>query len=120
MTAEADAVNNLHALAGLGVRIVLDDFGTGYCSLAYLRRLPVHGIKLAGAFSSGLGRSGLAGHTDEAVLTALVHLGHTLDLGVTAEGVESAVQLERLRAIGCDLGQGWLLGLPAAPDELFP
>lgn len=118
MTAEADAVNNLHALAGLGVRIVLDDFGTGYCSLAYLRRLPVHGIKLAGAFVSGLGRTGLAGHTDEAVLTALVHLGHTLRLSVTAEGVETAVQLDRLRAMGCDLAQGWLLGYPMPPEDI--
>ncbi|MEH1125870.1 putative bifunctional diguanylate cyclase/phosphodiesterase [Micromonospora sp. CPCC 206061] len=119
MTAEADAVANLHALAGLGVRIALDDFGTGYCSLAYLRRLPVHGIKLAGAFSASLGRPGLAGRTDEAVLTTLVHLGHTLDLTVTAEGIETAAQLERLRAIGCDLGQGWLLGRPTTADRVF-
>ncbi|GLH97006.1 putative bifunctional diguanylate cyclase/phosphodiesterase [Phytohabitans aurantiacus] len=120
MTAEADAVGNLHALAGLGVRVALDDFGTGYCSLAYLRRLPVHGIKLAGAFSAGLGRPGLAGRTDEAVVTTLVHLGHTLDLTVTAEGIESTAQLERLRAIGCDLGQGWLLGRPTTADRVFP
>ncbi|MCW6008674.1 bifunctional diguanylate cyclase/phosphodiesterase [Micromonospora sp. CPCC 205371] len=120
MTAEADAVGTLHALAGLGVRVALDDFGTGYCSLAYLRRLPVHGIKLAGAFIAGLGRPGLAGRTDEAVLTTLVHLGHTLDLTVTAEGIESVAQLEALRAIGCDLGQGWLLGRPTTADRIFP
>jgi diguanylate cyclase (GGDEF)-like protein len=119
MSAEADAVSTLHALAGLGVRIALDDFGTGYCSLAYLRRLPVHGIKLAGAFSAGLGRPGLAGRTDEAVLTTLVHLGHTLDLTVTAEGIETVAQLECLRAIGCDLGQGWLLGRPTTADRVF-
>jgi diguanylate cyclase len=114
MTVQSDAVRNLHALAGIGVRIALDDFGTGYCGLAYLRCLPVHGIKLAGAFIAGLDRPGPAGRTDEAVVTALVHLGHTLELTVTAEGIETAHQLDRLRAIGCDIGQGWLLGRPTA------
>ncbi|GAA4684369.1 hypothetical protein Prum_064790 [Phytohabitans rumicis] len=119
MTAEGDAVRNLHALAGLGVRVVLDDFGTGYCGLAYLRSLPVHGIKVARPFVAGLDHHGATGRTDEAILTSLVHLGHTLDLSVTAEGIETSHQLDRLRAIGCDVGQGWLLGRPAPAGHLF-
>jgi diguanylate cyclase len=120
MTAEGDAVDNVRALAGMAVRFALDDFGTGYCGLSYLRRLPVHAIKLAGAFVAGLDRPGGAGRTDEAVLVALVQLGHTLGLTVTAEGIESESQRARLRALGCDIGQGWLLGRPVPAEELFP
>ncbi|MFC0526955.1 putative bifunctional diguanylate cyclase/phosphodiesterase [Phytohabitans kaempferiae] len=119
MTAEGDAVDNVRALAGMAVRVALDDFGTGYCGLSYLRRLPVHAIKLAGTFVAGLDGDGAAAGIDEAVLAGLVHLGHTLKLTVTAEGIESERQRSRLRALGCDVGQGWLLGRPTSPDQLF-
>ncbi|MDQ7904198.1 bifunctional diguanylate cyclase/phosphodiesterase [Phytohabitans sp. ZYX-F-186] len=112
MTAEGDAVDNVRALAGMAVRVALDDFGTGYCGLSYLRRLPVQAIKLAGSFVAGLDGDGPTGRTDEAVLRALIQLGHTLRLTVTAEGIESEHQRARLHALGCDLGQGWLLGRP--------
>jgi diguanylate cyclase (GGDEF)-like protein len=118
MTAEGDAVDNVRALAGMAVRVALDDFGTGYCGLSYLRHLPVHAIKLAGSFAAGLDGDGPASRTDEAVLAALVHLGHTLRLTVTAEGIESERQRSRLLALGCDLGQGWLLGRPTTAEKL--
>lgn len=119
MTAEADAIDNVRALAGMAVRVALDDFGTGYCGLSYLRNLPVHAIKLAGTFVAGLDGHGPASRTDEAVLAALIHLGHTLRLTVTAEGIESKHQRSRLLALGCDVGQGWLLGRPTTADKLF-
>jgi len=119
MTAEGEALGNVRALAGMAVRVALDDFGTGYCGLSYLRRLPVHAIKLAGSFVAGLDGDSTASRTDEAVLAALVHLGHTLRLTVTAEGIESERQRAKLLALGCDVGQGWLLGRPASPEKLF-
>jgi diguanylate cyclase (GGDEF)-like protein len=119
MTAEGDAVDNVRALAGMAVQVALDDFGTGYCGLSYLRRLPVHAIKLAATFVAGLDGEGASSRTDEAVLATLIHLGHTLRLTVTAEGIETETQRTRLRALGCDVGQGWLLGRPTTADKLF-
>lgn len=120
MNAQGEAADNVRALAGMAVRVALDDFGTGYCGLSYLRHLPVHAIKLAGSFVAGIDGDGVSSQTDEAVLAALVSLGHTLRLTVTAEGIESERQRTRLRELGCDLGQGWLLGRPTTADKLFP
>jgi diguanylate cyclase (GGDEF)-like protein len=114
MDTDGDTLATLRQLAGLGVRLVIDDFGTGYSNLAYLRTLPVQGLKLAGPFVEGLGTAAVD-PTDEAILSTLVTLGHTLGLVVTAEGVENRAQAERLRAVGCDAGQGWHFGRPAPP-----
>jgi EAL domain-containing protein (putative c-di-GMP-specific phosphodiesterase class I) len=109
----------------MGVRIAIDDFGTGYSNLAYLRTLPVHGLKLAGPFVTGGSAPGLPGPadgTDEVdleVLALLIELAHTLGLSVTAEVVETPVQLERLRKLGCDTGQGWYFA-PAMPASAVP
>jgi diguanylate cyclase (GGDEF)-like protein/PAS domain S-box-containing protein len=94
----------LRALSARGVRIAIDDFGTGYSNLAYLRQLPVHGLKLAGSLMQPTGRP--AAEIDP-VLVALVNLAHTLGLTVTAEGVETQAQAEQLRDLGCDTAQGW-------------
>ncbi|XXG10644.1 bifunctional diguanylate cyclase/phosphodiesterase [Micromonospora sp. SH-82] len=121
MTTAAEPARALRTLADLGVRIAIDDFGTGYCNLAYLRDLPVTELKVAGSFVTGL-RSpgdGRAGRTNERILTSLVALAHDLDLTVTAEGVETADQAERLREIGCDAGQGWHFGRPGPPERLL-
>ena len=104
-------IDVLRALDKMGVRIAIDDFGTGYANFAYLRNLPVHAIKIAAEFVRGLS-STATDQVDERLLAALVDLAHALDLTVTAEGVETAHQAERLRAHGCDLGQGWHLGRP--------
>jgi diguanylate cyclase (GGDEF)-like protein/PAS domain S-box-containing protein len=104
---------SLHTLAELGVKIVMDDFGTGYSNLAALRRFPLHELKLAGTFLKGLGDDRTADAVDIKILATLVDLAHSLGLIVTAEGVETPAQDERVRAIGCDLAQGWLYGMPA-------
>jgi diguanylate cyclase (GGDEF)-like protein len=112
-----EPVRALRRLAALGVRIAIDDFGTGYSNLAYLRQLPVRELKLAGSFVTGL--SSRTGTTDEQILATLVSLAHTLGLTVTAEGVETAAQVQRLRAIGCDAAQGWHFGRPTSADQLW-
>ncbi|WP_431878856.1 putative bifunctional diguanylate cyclase/phosphodiesterase [Micromonospora marina] len=115
MSTVVEPVRALRVLGDLGVRVAIDDFGTGYCNLAYLRDLPVDELKVAGEFVTGLRAPG--SRTDERILASLVSLAHALDLTVTAEGVETADQADRLRAIGCDAGQGWHFGRPgpAAP-----
>ncbi|MFG2055753.1 putative bifunctional diguanylate cyclase/phosphodiesterase [Micromonospora sp. NPDC048930] len=110
MSTAEEPVRALRVLADLGVRIAIDDFGTGYCNLAYLRGLPVTELKVAGEFVTGLRDP--ASRTDEQILAALVSLAHALKVTVTAEGVETAEQAERLRAIGCDAAQGWHFGRP--------
>jgi diguanylate cyclase (GGDEF)-like protein len=120
MSTADEPIYALRTLADLGVRIAIDDFGTGYSNLAYLRDLPVCELKVAGNFVAGLrgGAGASGGVTDERILTTLVSLAHDLDLTVTAEGVETAEQAERLRAIGCDAGQGWHFGYPGPPDQV--
>ncbi|GAA4773702.1 cyclic Di-GMP phosphodiesterase RmdA [Actinomycetospora chlora] len=115
-TDEGAPLKALDGLRALGVRIAVDDFGTGYSNLSYLRKLPVDVIKLDGSFGEGLREEELSDEVDERIVGTLVALGHALDLTVTAEGVETAPQAARLRALGCDEGQGWLFApaLPAA------
>jgi diguanylate cyclase (GGDEF)-like protein len=105
----------LEALAGLGVRLAIDDFGTGYSNLAYLRSLPVHGLKLAGPFVTGAGPDGTV---DVEITSTLVGLAHALGLTVTAESVETAEQAAQLRELGCDLGQGWFYSPAVGPDAV--
>jgi EAL domain-containing protein (putative c-di-GMP-specific phosphodiesterase class I) len=124
MATTGEPLDALRALAAMGVRIAIDDFGTGYSNLAYLRTLPVHALKLAGPFVTGGSASGVLhqGGGDEVdleVLALLIELAHTLGLSVTAEVVETADQLERLRKLGCDTGQGWYFA-PAVPAGAVP
>jgi EAL domain-containing protein (putative c-di-GMP-specific phosphodiesterase class I) len=110
----------LRALAGLaerGIRIAIDDFGTGYSNLAYLRRLPVHTLKLAGPFVDGL-REDSRDSVDERIVATIVALAHAIGISVTAEAVETAPQADRLRALGCDTGQGWLFARPQPPADV--
>jgi diguanylate cyclase (GGDEF)-like protein/PAS domain S-box-containing protein len=115
-TDEGAPLKALDGLRALGIKIAVDDFGTGYSNLSYLRRLPVDVIKLDGSFGEGLREEELSDEVDERIVGTLVALGHALDLTVTAEGVETAPQAARLRALGCDEGQGWLFA-PALPAE---
>ena len=103
----------LAGLRRLGVRIALDDFGTGYSSLSYLRQFPVDVLKIDRSFVELL--DGPA--DDAAIVHGLVQLGHTLELEVVAEGVETAEQAAILRREGCDLAQGYLLSAPLEADE---
>ncbi|HEY2762501.1 MAG TPA: EAL domain-containing protein [Pseudonocardiaceae bacterium] len=117
MGTDGETLRTLHRLADLGVRIAIDDFGTGYSNLAYLRRLPVHALKMAGAFMDGL-QSPAGDRVDLRIVETLVSLAHTLRLSVTAEGVETEVQAARLRAIGCDAAQGYLYARPGPPQVI--
>ena len=112
---DLDAVSTtLHDLKKLGVHIALDDFGTGYSSLSYLRRFPFDHLKIDRSFIRALGQGAQA----DAIVHAIVALSHSLNLGVTAEGVETKAQLDTLQLSGCDQIQGFLLGRPASPDAL--
>ncbi len=103
----------LSTLRDYGVRFSIDDFGTGYSSLNYLQRFPVQALKMDRTFVSNL----RDGSDDETIMAAVTHLGHSLNLVVTAEGVEQVSQLVRLRELGCDYVQGNLIGPPqTGPD----
>ncbi|KAB1947860.1 EAL domain-containing protein [Micromonospora sp. ALFpr18c] len=121
MGSAGEPLRSLHRLADLGVRLAVDDFGTGYSNLAYLRRLPIHCLKLAGPFVEGIRADGTdvaADHRDERIVDALVRLAHALELWVTAEAVETGVQAERLRALRCDTGQGRYFGAPSPAETI--
>ena len=101
---DADAaIDVLRELRALGVRLVVDDFGTGYSSLAYLRRLPVDGVKIDRSFVAGLGTS----PEDSAIVRAILGMATALGLDTIAEGVESRIQLDELVTLGCDFAQGF-------------
>jgi diguanylate cyclase (GGDEF)-like protein/PAS domain S-box-containing protein len=114
LVSDADATRTLLALKGLGVRLAIDDFGTGYSSLSYLKRLPVDTVKIDSSFVEGLGRRA----DDRAIVSAMIKMAHALGLSVVAEGVETQAQAEELRALGCDVGQGFLWAQPLPADGL--
>jgi diguanylate cyclase (GGDEF)-like protein/PAS domain S-box-containing protein len=106
MLADADvAVERLHALKELGVKIAMDDFGTGYSSLSYLSRLPVDILKMDRSFLA-------EGNADSGLVAAIMAIGERLGLEVVAEGIERQDQIESLQSLGFALGQGFLFGGP--------
>ncbi|OYY72303.1 bifunctional diguanylate cyclase/phosphodiesterase [Sphingomonas sp. 28-63-12] len=96
------------SLKNQGIRVALDDFGTGYSSLAHLRALPFDRIKIDCSFVSSINVNA----ESAAIVNAIVRLGESLNLPITAEGIEDAAIEERLRAMGCSKGQGYLYGRP--------
>jgi len=104
----------LQTLRARGVRIAVDDFGTGYSSLGYLRQFPVDILKIARDFVVPADRSA----NEWAFAHAIVALGRTLGLRIVAEGIEEAGQAERLRELGCSLGQGFHFARPMNAREL--
>jgi diguanylate cyclase (GGDEF)-like protein/PAS domain S-box-containing protein len=119
MTTSGEPLQALHTLSDHGVRVAIDDFGTGYSNLAYLRSLPVHALKLPRPFIEGLRGPGGPNDVDEQIVDALIRLAHAIDLTVTAEGVETQIQADRLAALGCDTAQGWYIGPPYSADDLI-
>jgi EAL domain-containing protein (putative c-di-GMP-specific phosphodiesterase class I) len=107
-------ISRLAALRDLGVQVALDDFGTGYSSLGYLRRFPVDMLKIAREFVVPAS----AGPDGWAFAHAIVALGRTLGLHIVAEGIEEQAQLEQLRSLGCELGQGFLFARPMSGAEV--
>jgi diguanylate cyclase (GGDEF)-like protein/PAS domain S-box-containing protein len=115
--ADPEVLRPLRQLADLGVEIALDDFGTGYSNLSYLRRLPVSALKLDRSFTRGMKRAP-ADPVDVKIVEGVVSLAHTLGLAVTVEGVETGMQAEHLRMLGCDTAQGWYYARPGPPEHL--
>jgi polar amino acid transport system substrate-binding protein len=115
--AERDPVETIATLSELrrmGVRCTIDDFGTGSTGLSALLRLPIDTLKIDRSFVANLVRS----RDDRAVVRAIIALGHSLDLTVNAEGVETAEQLELLAHLGCDHVQGFFFAAPLASHDL--
>ena len=107
-----EMVATMRTLKALGVTLALDDFGTGYSSLSHLQRFPIDVLKLDRSFISALGDA----EHDDALTRAILSLGESLGLETLAEGIETEEQYERLRAMGCRLGQGYLMSRPMAAE----
>ncbi len=108
------ALDDLNAFAAAGIRIAIDDYGSGWSSLAYLKKLPAHELKIDRMFISELTSS----HRDPLLVRSTIDLAHALGMEVTAEGVEEAVSLALLRVMGCDLIQGYLIARPMPVSDL--
>jgi diguanylate cyclase (GGDEF)-like protein/PAS domain S-box-containing protein len=115
MDQSSHTTNILDELVNIGIRVSIDDFGTGYSSLAYLKRFPVHALKIDRGFVRDIETDG----DDAAIVKAIVQLAHSMDLRVIAEGVETQEQLAYLAALHCDEYQGFLFSRPLPREELI-
>lgn len=113
LSGDQNPVNILTEIRGLGCDIALDDFGTGYSSLSYLRHLPVDEIKVDRSFILDLERNPSVRH----IIEAISKLGKTLNMQITAEGIETLDQLKLVTSLGCDVAQGALFSMPITPDS---
>lgn len=107
-------IHTLTKLREMGVRISVDDFGTGYSSLSYLKRLPIDSVKLDAAFV----KDATTDTDDAALVMAIITLAHNLRLRVVAEGIETEEQLNLLRRLRCDEGQGYFFGRPVGEEVI--
>ena len=112
----AATIRRLRSLKEIGVRLAVDDFGTGYSSLRYLRQFPLDVVKIAKTFVDGVDRS----FEESALARAIINLAETFGLDVVAEGIEKPGQVEVLRRLGCEFGQGFLLARPCEPAAIDP
>jgi EAL domain-containing protein (putative c-di-GMP-specific phosphodiesterase class I) len=101
-------------ISELGVSFSLDDFGTGYSCLAQLKRLPVRSLKIDRSFIMNMTNSA----QDANIVRSAIQLGHSLNLSVVAEGIESSEHLKQLEDFGCDVAQGFHLGRPVPPEDI--
>ena len=102
------ATTCINRLESLGVRLAIDDFGTGYSSLRYLKNLQVGVLKIDRSFTDGLS----VDHGDGVIVKAVIDMASALNMGVVAEGIETEHQLDLLKGLGCEYGQGYLFGRP--------
>ncbi len=114
MTNSAQALVVLTTLADMGVKLAIDDFGTGFSSLAYLKHLPVHTLKIDKSFVLGMAPD----HQDDAIVRSVIELSHNLGLAVVAEGIEDLATMERLAALTCDTGQGFFMSKPMSAADV--
>lgn len=112
MAGAETTIEILTKLKALGVLLAIDDFGTGFSSLSYLKRFPVDLLKIDKSFVDGVALAG----PDNAIVQAIVDLAHALGLKVIAEGVQTPEQVERLRALGSEIGQGYYYSEPLSDD----
>jgi EAL domain-containing protein (putative c-di-GMP-specific phosphodiesterase class I) len=110
------ALMTLEGLRARGIGLSLDDFGTGYSPLTFLKRLPVGALKIDRSFVDGLGRD----TSDDRIVVGVIQLGLALGFRLVAEGVETAEQADRLRRMGCQMGQGFLWSPAVRAEELGP
>ncbi|MDA3904229.1 MAG: EAL domain-containing protein [Desulfuromusa sp.] len=108
------AITVLQQIRDLGVELSIDDFGTGHSSLNYLKRLPVNRLKIDRSFINDIQKSS----EDEAIVRAIIALGHSLKLQVTAEGIETTAQRDFLASLGCDEAQGYLYSRPVPAEQI--
>jgi diguanylate cyclase (GGDEF)-like protein len=104
----------LQSLKSLGVQLSIDDFGTGYSSLSYLHRLPIDTLKIDRSFVNSVGENG----EDSEILQTIISLAKNLKMRVIAEGIETESQLNILKNLGCDYGQGYLMSKPLPEDVM--
>ena len=110
------ALQTLHRLHGMGLRLSIDDFGTGYSSLAYLKRLPLHELKIDKSFVMAMERD----RADLKIVRSTIDLAHNLGLSVVAEGVENEQSWGLLRAMRCDEAQGYFIARPMPEADFAP
>ena len=115
LSGDVDVISQLHEIKGLGVRLSIDDFGTGDSAIAYLRELPVDVLKIDRSYVNGLPDN----QKDRAIISAMIAMGHSLDLRVVAEGVETRDQLRVIRELHCDAVQGFFIS-KAVEAQSFP
>jgi EAL domain-containing protein (putative c-di-GMP-specific phosphodiesterase class I) len=108
------AVETMYQLKDMGTRLVIDDFGTGYSSLSYLKQFPVDKLKIDRSFITEL----VNVENDAAIARAIINLGHSLNLEVLAEGVETELQKDFIITHGCDYAQGYYFKPPQKAEDL--
>lgn len=118
MTDVEGSIGKLRELRELGVHLSVDDFGTAYSSLAYLKRLPVHSLKIDRSFIHDLGCDHGPAAADTSIVQAILALGRSLGLEIVAEGVETPAQRELLLELGCAQAQGYLFARPVSAAEV--
>lgn len=107
-------LKNITRLHETGIKLSIDDFGTGYSSMSYLKRMPLHALKIDLSFVTHM----LENKHDEIIVKSTVNLAHNLGLNVVAEGVENQATMDMLRRFGCDTAQGYFIAKPLAPEQV--
>ena len=119
LNAEGGSIDELLQMRTAGIRIALDDFGTGYSSLSYLQRLPISTLKIDRSFIKDLIAPDGTLTGSEPLVRAIIAMAQSLSLRLVAEGVETPAQLEHLKALGCDVIQGYLISRPLSADDFY-